>query len=74
MQDSPQEERKQCKDVCDELVKEFKDSRTVVTMSLKFEMYVDQAFWRNSPLEGKNILNAIIHTFEETYLSANSDS
>jgi hypothetical protein len=35
-EDSPFEERKQCKDVCEEFMKELKNSRTVITMSLKF--------------------------------------
>ena len=34
-------------------------------MSLKFEMYVEEAVWKNQSKEGKNILNAIIHSFEE---------
>ena len=65
MEESPQEERKQCKDVYEELYKELKDSRTVITMSLKFEMYVESSFWKIQSNEGKNLLNAIIHTFEE---------
>lgn len=36
MEDSPVEERKQCKDVCEEFIKELKNCRTVITMSLKF--------------------------------------
>ena len=65
MEESPQEERKQCKDVYDDLFKELKDSRTVVTLSLKFEMYVEETFWKTQSQEGKNLLNAIIHSFEE---------
>jgi hypothetical protein len=65
MEESPQEERKQCKDVYEELYKELKDSRTVITMSLKFEMYVESSFWKIQPKEGKNLLNAIIHSFEQ---------
>lgn len=41
MEESPSEERKQCKDIYDSLFEELKNSRTVITMSLKFEMYVE---------------------------------
>jgi hypothetical protein len=34
-------------------------------MSLKFEMYVHEASWKNLDSEGKNLLNAIILTLEE---------
>ena len=65
MEEQPSEEKKQCKDIYDDLFKELKNSRTVITMSLKFEMYVEEAVWKNQSKEGKNILNAIIHSFEE---------
>lgn len=35
-------------------------------MSLKFEMYVHEHFWKDLDREGKNLLNAIVLTFEET--------
>ena len=41
MEESPQDSRKQCKDIYEDFFKELKDSRTVVTLSLKFEMYVE---------------------------------
>lgn len=42
MDESPVEERKQCRDVYEELANELRNSRTVITMSLKFEMYVHE--------------------------------
>lgn len=35
-------------------------------MSLKFEMYVHEHLWKSLDCEGKNLLNAIVLTFEET--------
>lgn len=34
-------------------------------MSLKFEMYVHEAQWKGNDATGKNLLNAIIHSYEE---------
>jgi hypothetical protein len=46
-------------------MRELKNSRTVITMSLKFEMYVHEAQWKGLDGNGKNLLNAIIHSYEE---------
>lgn len=46
-------------------MRELKNSRTVITMSLKFEMYVHEAQWKGLDRNGKNLLNAIIHSYEE---------
>lgn len=34
-------------------------------MSLKFEMYVHEAQWKSLDAPNKNLLNAIIHSYEE---------
>lgn len=62
MEESPVEEKKQCQNVYEELENELKNSKTVITMSLKFEMYVHEQLWKNLDSEGKNLLNAIILT------------
>ncbi len=46
-------------------MRELKNSRTVLTMSLKFEMYVHESQWKDQDSTGKNLLNAIIHSYEE---------
>lgn len=46
-------------------MRELKNTTKVVTMSLKFEMYVHETFWKACSHQEKNLLNAIIHSFEE---------
>ena len=46
-------------------MEELKNSRTVTTMALKFEMYVPEHFWKGISAEGRILLNAIILSFEE---------
>ena len=41
MEEPSFEDRRKCKDIYDELYNELKNSRTVITMSLKLEMYVE---------------------------------
>ena len=46
-------------------MQELKNSRTVTTMALKFEMYVSEMFWKGLNADGKILLNAITLSFEE---------
>ena len=46
-------------------MQELKDSRNVITLSLRMEMYVEESQWKNCCLEEKDLLCCLITCLKE---------